>query len=330
MYLDNNLKFSTDTIYKKQGQEQFYDDVLKGLTKKIKQLPSKYFYDKQGDQLFQQIMQNNDYYLTRCEMEILQQKTAEVARPFMFNNTSFDLIELGAGDATKTYHLLNYLVGQKTEFQYLPVDISPNILSVLKKKLTTKLPDLHISEFEGEYFEALEEISQQSSKQKVVMVLGANMCNMEVEDTYNFCIRLHHFLHPGDLVLIGFDLKKNPQIILNAYNDKQGLTREFNLNLLKRINRELDGNFDLHQFEHYQTYDPRTGACKSYLISLSKQKISIGNNTIYFEANEPVYMEISQKYSLAEIENLAQQTGFKIVQHSFDSKNWFADSIWEV
>lgn len=330
MYLDNKTKYSTETVIQIAGKKEFFSDVITGLSKKAKQLPSKYFYNKQGDRLFQQIMHCNDYYLTRCELEILQQKTGEIAAPMLADGTSFDMIELGAGDATKTYYLLNYLMEQKTSFRYLPVDISPNILAVLKNKLNAVLPGLQVSEFQGDYFEALEEIGKQSPKRKVVLMLGANVCNMEVDETYSFCKRLHQFLQPGDLVLMGFDLKKNPQTILNAYSDSEGITREFNLNLLKRINNELEADFELSQFEHFQTYNPQSGACRSYLISLSEQKVTIGNHTVSFEASEPVAVEISQKYSLPEIEKLAIETGFQIVKHSFDSKKWFTDSLWEV
>ena len=330
MYLDNKIKYSTETLIQLPEQKEFYNDVINGLSKKVKQLPSKYFYDKQGDRLFQQIMHCNDYYLTRCELEIFVNKTAEIAIPMLNAGTSFDLIELGAGDGTKTYHLLKYLMEQTTWFRYLPVDISPNILSVLKNKLNTTLPKLEVSDYQGDYFEALEELSSQSSRKKVVMILGANVCNMEVDETYKFCKRLHQFMQPGDLVLMGFDLKKNPQTILNAYNDRDGITREFNLNLLKRINRELQADFDLGQFEHFQTYDPLSGACRSFLISLSEQQVTIGNYTVSFESNEPITVEISQKYALPGIEKLALETGFRIVKHTYDSKSWFTDSVWEV
>lgn len=330
MYLDNKTKYSTETVIQTAEKYEFFSDVITGLSKKAKQLPSKYFYDKQGDLLFQQIMHCNDYYLTRCELEILQQKTVEIAAPILADKHSFDMIELGAGDATKTYYLLNSLMEQKTSFRYLPVDISPNILAVLKNKLNAVLPGLNVSEFQGDYFEALEEICKQSTKRKVVLMLGANVCNMEVSETYSFCKRLHQFLQPGDLVLMGFDLKKNPLTILNAYNDRVGITREFNMNLLKRINREIQADFDLDQFEHFQTYNPQSGACRSFLISLSEQLVKIGNYTVSFEANEPVSVEISQKYSLPEIEKLACETGFRMVNHSFDSQKWFTNTLWEV
>jgi uncharacterized SAM-dependent methyltransferase len=129
---------------------------------------------------------------------------------------------------------------------------------------------------------------------------------------------------------MGFDLKKNPQIILDAYNDKTGITAAFNLNLLTRINRELRGNFNISKFEHYQTYDPLSGACRSYLISLENQVITIEKQSIDFEKDELVYMELSQKYSLSEIEALAENSGFVTINHIMDSKSWFTDVAWGV
>lgn len=126
-------------------------------------------------------------------------------------------------------------------------------------------------------------------------------------DAELFCTRLRKLLSPGDLLLIGFDLKKHPKIILDAYNDKQGFTRRFNLNLLTRINTELDADFNIARFEHYPTYDPETGACKSYLISLEEQQVNIGNTKINFSENEHIFMEISQKYTIAQTDQLAQK-----------------------
>ncbi|HWZ35144.1 MAG TPA: L-histidine N(alpha)-methyltransferase, partial [Mucilaginibacter sp.] len=152
--------------------------------------------------------------------------------------------------------------------------------------------------------------------------------NMPVSDATAFCAQLRDHLSPGDRVLIGFDLKKSPKTILNAYNDSKGITKRFNLNLLERINRELDGNFDIGQFDHYATYDPETGACKSYLISLKDQLVNIGKETIRFIRDEYIYMEISQKLTVMQTDQMAANTGFKPTDRLFDSKKWFVDTIW--
>jgi uncharacterized SAM-dependent methyltransferase len=132
------------------------------------------------------------------------------------------------------------------------------------------------------------------------------------------------------MLLVGFDLKKNPRIILDAYNDAAGITASFNLNLLKRINRELYADFDVNHYEHYQTYNPVDGACRSYLVSLYEQQIMIDGEVIDFEENELIHMEISQKFSHKEVLELAKNSGFKVLGEISDSKNWFIDSVWKV
>ena len=321
--------YKTNQTKEKTG-DQFRFDVLEGLGSKPKKLHSKYFYDKIGDRLFQQIMAMPEYYLTNCEMDIFQNKTSDLAKTILKNDTPFDLIELGAGDGTKSAFLLQHLLNQKADFNYMPIDISPNILTVLEGKLKTDLPELTIISLEGEYFKMLEKAAHLSSRRKVVLFLGSNIGNMEKEEALTFCQTLNSYLSKGDIVLMGFDIKKNPQIILDAYNDKAGITAAFNLNLLTRINTELNADFILEKFEHYQTYDPITGACRSYLISLENQTITIDGKPINFEKDELVYMELSQKYSLEESDDLAAKSGFKTIDHIMDSKAWFVDALWQV
>ena len=311
-------------------QQKFRDEILEGLQTHPKRLPSKYFYDQKGDQLFQQIMASPDYYLTRCELEIFKDQTAALARVITTGIESFDLIELGAGDATKSFYLLDYLTQQKQPFHYYPIDISGNILEVLQKDMERRIPELKLTCLEGEYFEMLQQAYSISSKRKVVLFLGSNIGNMPVAEAYEFCMQLQKQLQPGDIVLMGFDLKKRPEVILNAYDDKLGITARFNLNLLERINRELEGNFEIDGFEHYQMYDPESGACKSYLVSLAEQTVTVGGENISFAKDEWIYMEISQKYDLHQIEQMATASGFESLFSFFDNKKWFTDCIWQV
>lgn len=316
------------TSSSEKENHQFFEDVLDGLQHSPKFLQSKYFYDKKGDGLFQEIMALPEYYLTRCELDIFQNKTKQIADTLILDDTPFDLIELGAGDATKSLYLLEYLANLKADFVYMPIDISGHILSVLSEKLSSQLPDVRVKCLEGDYFDMLNKAAGISSRRKVVLFLGSNIGNMELDKAYGFCKELRKKLNKGDIVLMGFDLKKHPQTILNAYNDASGTTAHFNLNLLERMNNELDANFNLEQFNHYQNYDPLTGACKSYLISLEKQNVTIGNRMIPFQKNEMIYMEISQKFSISDIENLASNSGFISINTILDSKGWFADSCW--
>lgn len=325
-----NLKLNPYSKVENTPIDGFRLDVLEGLKSNPKRLSSKYFYDKNGDRLFQEIMAMPEYYLTKCELDIFQNKTPELAQLIISDNEPFDLIELGAGDAMKSTFLLQYLVEQGINFTYMPIDISGNILSILNEKLSHEIPDLPIVALEGEYFQMLQKAAALSDRRKVILFLGSNIGNMDIGEADQFCSDLNQNLTSGDKVLIGFDLKKNPHTILNAYNDKAGITAAFNLNLLTRINTELDADFDTDQFQHYQTYDPVSGACKSYLVSLKDQKVTIDDHCISFKENELIDMEISQKFSPEKIEELREKSGFLSAGEIKDSKRWFVDVAWEV
>ncbi|SEH87855.1 L-histidine N(alpha)-methyltransferase [Epilithonimonas hominis] len=325
-----NLQLETDSQLEIDSLEIFQKDILEGLSMSPKKLSSKYFYDKNGDRLFQQIMAMPEYYLTDCELDIFKNKTERIASPISKINEPFDLIELGAGDAMKSSYLLKYLEDSGSDFTYMPIDISRNILSILNEKLSLEIPSLEINLLEGDYFDMLNKATSISKRKKVVMFLGGNIGNMDLEEARHFCREIRRRLNPGDLLLIGFDLKKNPHTILNAYNDAAGITAAFNLNLLTRINNELDADFNRDNFEHYQTYDPISGACRSFLVSLCKQKVTVKNSIFNFEENELIDMEISQKFSQDDIEKLAKDSGFHIITEIKDSKDWFVDSIWSI
>jgi L-histidine Nalpha-methyltransferase len=313
----------------KEKTDTFYRDVISGLRSVPKRLNSKYFYDANGDKIFQEIMNCPEYYPTRCEMEIFSKKTAGLASAIIAGGDAFDLIELGAGDASKSSHLLKYLLDQKTDFTYLPIDISQNVISYLTNALPQQLPGLHINGLNGEYFDMLKQAASMSNRRKVVLFLGSNIGNMTLDDALNFCKRLREHLSDGDMALIGFDLKKNPKTVLAAYNDAEGITKRFNLNLLERINRELGADFHLSKFDHYPTYDPETGACRSYLISLEDQEVIIGKEHVRFQKDEYINMEISQKFTVLQTEQIAENAGFKAVNCFFDRKHWFLDAIWK-
>ncbi|TDG36004.1 L-histidine N(alpha)-methyltransferase [Pedobacter changchengzhani] len=309
---------------------QFFNDVIVGLTAEPKSLSSKYFYDERGDAIFQQIMEMEEYYLTNAEMEIFVSQSAAICEAIAKGDEAFDLIELGAGDATKSIHLLKALINRDLDFSYLPIDISAHVIEDLEANLPLQLPKLKIKGFNGDYFEMLSQANKYSNRRKVVLFMGANIGNMSVEDAQLFCEKLRKNLSKDDLLLVGFDLKKNPSQILAAYNDKNGITKSFNLNLLARMNRELQADFEVDNFDHYACYDPQSGACKSYLISLAAQTVTINDKVIHFQENEYIFMEISQKYALAEVEKLAKFSGFNMTQNFLDDQNYFVDTIWKV
>lgn len=312
--------------------KQFLEDVKSGLTSSPKFLSSKYFYDEAGDKLFQQIMALDEYYLTDCEYEILTTHRATLLDHFVSVCDLFHLVEFGAGDALKTKVLLKYFLDQNVDFEYNPIDISATVIDKLTEVLNHSLPQLSVHSMNHEYFKAVEEMSHKSTCKKVILFLGSNIGNFSEKEADVFFKRLADVLQPGDQLLTGFDLKKDPKVILAAYNDSKGVTRDFNLNLLRRINRELYADFEVGEFYHYPLYDPVNGAARSYLISHKKQQVSIGTNPtiIKFEKDEPLFMEISQKYSLADIENYAARAGFRITGNFFDKRKYFLNSLWEL
>ena len=308
---------------------QFLENVIEGLKSFPKFLDSKYFYDKNGDELFQEIMRSPEYYPTKCEMEIFVSRKEDMADAILKSGEIVDYVGFGPGDAVKSTHLLKELHNRKGVEYFFPIDISDNIISYLKKTIPEKIPGLKVHGLQGEYLTMLPETLPVSTNKRLISFLGGNIGNFKFEEMPGFLKKLNGELKSGEQVLIGFDLKKNPYQILAAYNDKEGVTARFNLNLLTRINRELGADFDENSFQHYNSYDPDTGACKSFLFSLKDQKVRLGEHVFQFERNETIYMEISQKYSPHQIDEIAGQCGFKPVEKFYDKQKWFVDVLWE-
>ncbi len=310
----------------------FAEDVLHGLRQTPKRIAPKYFYDDEGSRIFRQIMQLPEYYPTRCEYQILEQHKEDVLRAVAGSGRAFDLIELGAGDGLKTKVLLRHFLAQATAFSYVPIDISAQALHDLCDGLNRELPALHLQPIEDEYFAALGNLRQDISTPKVILFLGSNIGNFTKAEALDFLNRLRGKMNPGDWLLVGFDLKKHPAVILNAYNDASGVTKAFNINLLRRINRELDADFDLSRFDHYPLYNPETGEARSYLVSQVRQSVRIGglDATFDFAEGEVIHTEISRKYTIAEMEDLARNAGFQVFDTFTDEKKYFADVLLRV
>ena len=309
----------------------FKKDVLEGLSANPKRLSSKYFYDKKGSHLFQQIMQLEEYYLTNCEFEIFETHREGLLKLFQNANKPFQLIEFGAGDGLKTKLLLETFVNANADFQYLPIDISKDILEELSASLEIQFPTLDVQTIHDDYFKGLESLEKQTNYRKVVLFVGANIGNFDKSSAKQFLSEIKKRLSKDDLLLVGFDLKKDPATILAAYNDRRGVTRDFNLNLLIRLNRELGANFDLSKFIHAPIYNPSNGMTESFLVSTETQDVHFKEleETFHFEAWEAIHTEISKKYGLQEIERLAKSVGFSVVEHFFDNKKYFVDTIWK-
>lgn len=307
----------------------FEEDVYLGLTSYPKYLLSKYFYDEKGDKLFQKIMDLPEYYLTNCEYDILEKHTSEIADAFK-SPQGFDLIELGAGDGKKTKVLLRYLAEENMDFSYLPVDISKNVLKELESSLKAELPQVQVKTQQGTYFETLEKLAGYNARKKVILFLGSNIGNLLHKNAIDFLRNIKAAMAPDDMLFMGFDQKKHPQTILDAYNDKTGVTAAFNKNILARANSELKADFDLDNFMHWETYDPESGTAKSFLVSLKEQKVSIQSLdlNVQFEAWETIHTEISQKYDDAVVKWLADEAGLKVTGSFTDEKSYYKNYIF--
>ncbi|TGE18603.1 L-histidine N(alpha)-methyltransferase [Hymenobacter elongatus] len=304
--------------------------VAQGLRHSPKTLSSMYFYDDIGSQLFQQIMALPEYYPTRTEFDLLtlhQVAIARALRPAMADEPFF-LLELGAGDGLKTKILLRHLLDTGANFTYVPVDISAAALEGLEASLRQELPALRVEPQVTDYATALTLMAARPGR-KAVLFLGSNIGNFLPADRREFLSKLAQPLTANDRLLIGFDLQKDPRQIRAAYDDTQGVTAAFNLNLLTRLNRELGADFDLNYWQHYTDYDPLSGAVRSFLVSTRQQEVQIEalQRTYAFEAWEVIHTENSYKFTPHLVQELADEAALS-VQHFFtDAQQYFADVV---
>lgn len=306
-------------------------DTLKGLSAKPRFLLSKYFYDDTGSNIFKDIMHMPEYYLTNCEYEIFTRQKKELLQAFTSEKDIFNLVELGSGDGFKTKILLHYFNKVGVEFHYVPIDISKKANEDLLVSLQTEIPELYVDAKTGDYFQELQKLNTNENVPKVILFLGSNIGNFSDEEMEIFLDHLSKYTNKGDKALIGFDLKKSPEIILRAYDDPHGLTRRFIFNHLHRINKELDAGFNPANFVHHCSYNPESGALKSYLIAKKEHSVKIGvlEQVFHFEKWESIFMELSRKFDHETIQNLAANHGFKLIKNFTDSRNYFVDSLWE-
>jgi dimethylhistidine N-methyltransferase len=308
----------------------FGQDVLIGLLSNPKRIPSKWFYDAKGSKLFEKIMELPEYYLTECEFEILLDRGDDFLE--LLGGEPINLIEVGPGDGRKSRILLEHLLDQSEDVRYMPVEISEAALEGLIQSLEEIFPGLSISGLVADAFAALNRITGDSRRRNVLLLLGATFGNLSPADGRIFLRRLWNGLNAGDLMVIGFDLKKEIDLIRRAYDDPKGVTRQFNLNLLERVNRELGGHFDPASFLHYPCYNAKLGAMESYLISRRSQSVRIDtlDREFSFRPWEAIHTETSHKHLESDIKVLAEETGFRLLRNLKDSRGYFVDSVWSV
>ena len=309
---------------------QFAEDVLSRLSASPKHLSSRYFYDDEGSRLFMEIMKLPEYYPTRAELKIFEDQKEEIRKAFSDGADGIDLIELGAGDGAKTAVLVEHFLDHGLDFTYSPIDISQEANDALAARFKVKFPALDIRPHTGDYFKVLDSLRSVNGRRKVLMFLGSNIGNFLREKALDFFRSLRSVMNSNDRLFIGFDMQKDPRVIVAAYDDPQGVTAAFNLNLLNRINRELGGDFALSKFSHYAQYRPVECAARSFLISRERQTVRIDalGRSFEFDQWEPIFMEISQKYTHSMLEELSAESGFQIETEFANEEDFYIDSLW--
>tara|TARA_Y100000590_G_scaffold228575_1_gene257893 strand:+ start:339 stop:1286 length:948 start_codon:yes stop_codon:yes gene_type:complete len=311
-------------------KKQFEDAVLKGLSLKKKKLPSWLIFDSNGSEIFDQITKLESYHPSKCEKEIFNTHKSKFSK--IFSSIPSHLVELGSGNGEKTIILIKQLLEDEVNVQYTPIDISEGAIKKLNNTINKKFGDsrLKVSGWVGDYFEGLNSISKNDKLRKMVLFLGVTLNNMDIPDAKSFLNKLNKSLGYGDLLLVGFDLMKDPKLLSQSYNDK--LFEKLNLHLLDRINERLAGNFKKELFVQQSHYNPHSKTVECFLYSTCDQTVHIKalNKTFNFFQWEAMQTEQSLKYSIQEVEKLAFESGFKVVENFYDSKKYFVDSLWQV
>jgi L-histidine Nalpha-methyltransferase len=288
------------------GKSSFLVETIAGLSRSPRTLPCKFFYDERGAQLFQKICELPEYYITQTELQILRLRSAEMAAALGEN---VELIGLGTGAGTKTRILLEEL---RDPAVYIPIDISNEQLQKSSARFRQMFPKLEILPIASDYLEPFElPLPRKPSSRSVVYFPGSTIGNLEPNAATEFLRRLVDLCGEGGGLLIGVDLQKDRRIIEAAYNDSQGVTAEFNLNLLVRANRELSADFDLNNWRHRAIYNSSDGRIEMYLISEGDQRVHIENRKFDFAAREKILTEHSYKYTPEGLAALARNAGFQ-------------------
>jgi len=285
--------------------ERLSEDVLAGLALPQKSIPPKYFYDEQGCRLFEAICELPEYYLTRTEMAILRGNIAEIAQ---FIGPEAQLIEFGSGVQAKTRILIQALQTQL----YVPIDIAIDTLRASSSELARRFPFLNIVGICADHTRplALPEFVGVPIRKKAVFFPGSTIGNFTPAEALVFLRQAHKMAGAGGVLLIGVDLKKDKATLDAAYADAKGATAQFNLNLLRRINRELAADFQLNRFRHKAFYDPILGRVEMHLESLYSQLVHVAGRRFDFAPGETIHTEISCKYSITEFQELGKRAGF--------------------
>jgi L-histidine Nalpha-methyltransferase len=303
----------------------FLAAVLAGLEAAPRTLPCRYFYDLEGSLLFEQICELPEYYLTRAEDAILRERSDEIAAELPLR---VDLVELGSGSARKTRRLLEALLRRQPALRYLPIDISADMLAQTSRDLSRDYPRLSVLPIAAEYAAGMARAAQERAGPLLVAFLGSNLGNFDLAEAAAFLGRIRAMLREGDHTLIGLDLRKDRALLEAAYDDAAGVTARFNLNLLRRINRELGGDFDLAGFRHRAFFNEEEGRVEMHLVSLREQQVTVAGRAFRFAAGETIHTENSYKYTAGQVRELGRAAGLELRCAWTDAERHFSLNLF--
>ncbi len=315
-----NDRFTLFTVENGGSKNTFAEDVIAGLTSNPKTLPPKYFYDNAGSELFEKICSTPEYYVTRTEASILKENSESIAKANSGKNL---IVELGSGSSIKTRYILNAFIKQNSTVNYVPIDVS-EILIQSGNGLLNDFEGLTVTGIIGEYEESIEAATEIFPQPKLILFLGSSIGNFDLPHARDFLGKLSASMRKGDSLLIGFDLVKNESVLNAAYNDREGVTAEFNMNLLRRINREFGSEVNLENFEHKAYFNPTESRIEMHLFSKCDHSFSLnGSGEIKFRKGDSIHTENSYKFTDEMIRGLASTAGLTISESWKDENNYF-------
>jgi len=309
-------------------RKDFMQGILEGLKGEKKRISSKYLYDEKGSQLFQQIMEQPEYYLTAAEWNIFEHAATDIIKKVVENASSkLQIMELGAGDGRKTELILDELDKLKFPCVYEPVDIDPSVLYQLVSRIGDKYQFIEIEPRPGYNHEALQHVDK--NRTSLIMFLGSNIGNYTRQEEENVMKGIGSAMKPGDQLLLGADKVKDPNIISAAYNDKNKVTAAFNLNLIQRLNKVTSSSLDPNCFEFYSFYHPQQKEVRAFLVNREQQTIHLSDQEdINLPAWTFIQTETSRKYTLEDLKDLGLKSGLHIIEHWEDQKNYFFELLY--
>jgi L-histidine N-alpha-methyltransferase len=304
-------------------EESFAAAAAAGLARERKAIPCRFLYDEAGSKLFEEICELPEYYLTRAEREILLARAERIAARF---GSPVTLAELGSGSSAKTRVLIEACLRQHGRLRYLPVDISRGMLEASSLALLERYPALEVHAIASELGAALPHVGREASGPKLVLWLGSSVGNLARDEAAGFLGRVREAMAPGDALLIGIDLRKDRGVLERAYDDAAGVTARFTLNLLQRMNRELDAHFDVRAFAHRAVYHEDEGRVEIEIVSRRAQRVAIEALDLEIELarGEAIHAEDSFKYSHAETQALAAAAGLCVEERWLDRASRFS------